>query len=184
MIKSSHVSVALTCLGVVGVVATSVLTAKAVPKASELVKKAEREKRDELTKLEKVKAAAPAYIPAVATGVSTIVCILGANVLGKKSQASLAAAYALLDRSYREYSNKLKELYGEEADGHIRAEVAKDEYEENGIVIPEGEQLFFDYNSYQYFTATMDDVLQKTVTDDGLECYIISTPFDTLPYFE
>lgn len=184
MIKSSHVSIALTCLGAAGVVLTSVLTANAVPKASKLIEKAEFEKRDELTKMETVKAAAPAYIPPILAGVGTIACIFGANVCGRKSQASLMSAYALLDRSYREYSKKLKELYGDEADGRIRAEVAKDEQEENGLIIPEGEQLFFDYNSFQYFTATIDDVLQKTVTDDGLECYIISTPFDTLPPFD
>ena len=49
--------------------------------------------------------------------------------------------------------------------------------------IDEDETLFYDLNTMQYFTAGIDDVLQKIVTDDGLECYIISTPFDVMPHF-
>ena len=180
--NKSTVSTFLTCLGVIGVVATAVLSAKAGRKAPVLIDNAMDEKYDsegefKLTRIEKVKAVIPAYGPAILTGAATIACICGANILNKQSQASLASAYALLDASYREYSNKVKEIYGEEADVQIREEVAK------GYDIPEGEQLFYDLNSMQYFTASIEDVVQKTVTDDGLECYIISTPFDVMPRF-
>lgn len=181
--NKSSVSTLLTCIGAVGVVATAVLTAKATPKASERIKKAEYEKDELLTKFEKVKAAAPAYIPAIVVGVSTIACIFGANTLSKKSQASLASAYALLDASYKEYSSKTKELYGADADQRIKEEIAKDDYNGDEFVIPDGEQLFYDLNSMQYFTANLSDVVQKAEIDDGLECYIISTPFDVMPRF-
>lgn len=181
MNKVSCASTVLTCLGAVGVIATSVLTAKAVPKASRLLKNAEKEKGEELTKVEKVKTAAPAYIPAIVVGASTIACIFGANALNLNQQASLMSAYALLDNSYKEYRKKVEEIYGEEADDRIVEEIAKDKYQEWAEEIEEGEQLFYDLNSMQYFTSTVDHVLQKTVTDDGLECYIISTPFDVMP---
>ena len=45
----------------------------------------------------------------------SIVCIFGANVLNKKWQASIASAYALLDSLYKDYKNKVKELYGDDA---------------------------------------------------------------------
>lgn len=176
-------STVLTCLGAVGVAVTAVLTAKATPKASALIEKAEYKKDDKLTKLEIVKAAAPAYIPPIIAGVSTIACIFGANTLSKKSQASIASAYALLDASYKEYTSKVKELYGEEADSRIKEEMARDGYADLEMIVPKGEQLFYDLNTMQYFTATLDDVLQKTEMDDGLECYIISTPFDVMPKF-
>ena len=37
------------------------------------------------------------------------------NVLSKRQQAALTSAYALLNDSYNNYKDKLKELYGEEA---------------------------------------------------------------------
>lgn len=180
----SRMSTFLTCIGAIGVVATAVLTAKATPKATVAIIDAKCEKEDfELTKIEKIKAAAPAYIPAIITGASTIACIFGANVLNKQSQASLVSAYAMLDRTYREYTKKVKELYGEEIDHRVKEEMAKEHYTDQESTIPKGEQLFYDLNTMQYFAASIDDVLQKTVMDDGLECYIISTPFDVMPRF-
>lgn len=55
------------------------------------------------------------YIPAAISGTATIFCIFGANVLSKRQQAALTSAYALLNDSYNNYKDKLKELYGEEA---------------------------------------------------------------------
>lgn len=173
-------STILTVVSVAGVVATSILAAKGATKASMLLRKAKEEKGDELTKAEIFKTAAPAYIPAAIAGASTIVCIFGINILNRKTQASLASAYALLDSSYKEYRNKVNELYGEDADQRVKNEIANDHRDEEEL-IPEGEQLFYDFNSMQYFTSTIDEVLQKTTLDDGMECYIISTPFDVIP---
>lgn len=186
--NKSTISTILTCVGAIGVVATAVLTAKAVPKASALIEEARYDKFDSkkewgLTKFETVKAAAPAYIPAIITGASTIACIFGANVLNKQAQASLASAYALLDQSYREYTRKVKEMYGEDVDYRIKEEIAKYSYDDQPLIVPKDEQLFYDLNSMQYFMASLEDVIQKTITDDGLECYIISTPFDVMPRF-
>ena len=183
MNKVSCTSTVLTCIGAMGVIATSVLTAKAVPKATMLLEDAEKKKGEDLTTIEKIKVATPAYIPAILTGASTIACIFGANALNLNHQASLMSAYALLDNSYKEYRKKAEGLYGEDADDRIVQEIAKDKYDEWFEEIEEGEQLFYDLNSMQYFTSTIDNVLQKTVTDDGLECYIISTPFDVMPHW-
>lgn len=174
-------STILTFVSAAGVVATAILAAKGTMKASILLKEAKEEKGEELTKAELIKMATPVYIPAIAVGLSTIVCIFGTNALNQRTQVSLASAYALLDSSYKEYRNKVTELYGEEADLRVKSEMAKDQLEEDEPLIPEGEQLFYDLNSMQYFTSTIDEVLQKATFDDGMECYIISTPFDTLP---
>ena len=90
------------------------------------------------------------------------------------------SAYGLLDTSYKEYSKKVKELYGEEADNKVKEEVTKEHYTEIPETIPEGKQLFFDFRTLNYFESTMDEVLQKVTMDDGLECYIINTPFDSM----
>lgn len=187
MIKSSHTSTILTCIGAVGVVITAVLAAKGTPKAMKAIEDAADEKVSygELTKFEIVKAAAPAYVPAVVSGVATIGCLFGANILNKHQQASLTSAYALLDTSYKKYKGKVKELYGQATDDNIVKEVAKDTYEEEAEAreIPKGKALFFDSASLQYFEADMDDVIQKVTMDDGLECYIIETPSNGMPYY-
>lgn len=174
--NKSHVSTLLTIVGSIGVVATAVTAAKAAPKAVKLIEEEEDIQERELTKLEKVKIAAPVYIPAAFTAASTIACVVGANMLNKRHQASLTSAYAVLSQSYNEYKNKACELYGADANNQIQVEIARDCYEEEEP--SEGEELFFDFNSMQYFTSTIDQVIQKTTMDDGLECYIISTPFD------
>ena len=115
----------LTIIGSIGVVATAVIAVKVTPKATKLLEQAKEEKGEELTKFEVIKVAGPSYIPAAVTGVATIACIFGANVLNKKKQAAIMSAYALLDNSYKEYRNKATKLFGEDADRRIKEEIAK-----------------------------------------------------------
>lgn len=151
----------LTCVGGVGVVATSVMAVQATPKALRKLDAATEEKGEALTKLEVVKVAGPSYIPAVVTGVATIACIFGANALNKRQQAALMSAYALLDNSYKEYKKKVIELYGGDADERVRGEIAKDKYVEEDIKDEDdGKQLFYDEYSQRYFRATTADVLR------------------------
>ena len=150
----------LTFLGAAGVVATSITAVKATPKAMALLEKTKEEKGEELTKLEMVKVAGPAYIPAIAIGASTIACIFGANALNKKTQASIMSAYALLDTSYKQYKSKVKELYGENSDRNVKKEIAKDKFKDNDIHINNEKILFFDFYSLRYFESTERLVLK------------------------
>lgn len=144
----------LTCVGAVGVIATSVTAVKATPKAVTLLEKAKEEKGEELSKLETVKIAGPLYIPSVVLGVSTIACIFGANVLNKRGQASLMSAYALIDSTYKDYKNKVDDIYGPEAGAQVRAGIAKDKYEDQKIE-PQGDNLlYYDFYSGRYFEAS------------------------------
>lgn len=160
-------STILTWVSAIGVIGTAVLAAQATTKAVKLMEEAKEEKGEELTTLEKVKATAPAYIPTVVVGASTIACVFGANVLNKHSQASLASAYALIDSAYKEYRNKVKELYGEETDRNIRDAIALDKRENVDVYTPgyspidtEGElRLFYEEHRGKYFEATMESVI-------------------------
>lgn len=143
----------LTVVGGVGVVTTTVLGIKATPKALALIDSAKKKKGEKLTKLEKIQAAAPVYIPTVVSGAATLACIFGANVLNKRKQASLISAYALLDNSYKEYKNKVTELYGEEANNEVQEEIAKETYEK---IKPEFEEtLVYDAFSGNYISTTL-----------------------------
>lgn len=151
-------STILTCIGGVGVIATSVMAVKATPKALRAIEHAEEEKGEKLTKLEVVKVAGPAYIPAVLTCAATLTCIFGANALNRRQQASLLGAYALLETSFREYKSKVEELNGAAFHEEVVTEIAKDKYEDLGITVSEDKQLFFDEFSGRYFESTLADV--------------------------
>lgn len=158
---SHNASTILTVIGGAGVVATSVMAVKATPKALAIIEEAKKEKGEDLTKLEIMQVAAPVYIPTMITVAATIACIFGANVLSKRKQAALISAYALLDNSYKEYKNKVVELYGEDANKEVRTELAKDEAKKQDIKDEnDGKNLFYDEYSNRYFRAANETVLR------------------------
>lgn len=158
-------STILTIVGAVGVVATGVVTAKCTIKALDLLAEAEDEKQDDLTEMEVLQTAAPAYIPAVLAGAATITCMFGANVLNKRQQASLMSAYALLDRAYKDYKDKVVELYGEDSREKIKKAIVNgiyptpDNSPHNKALYVGGDlPLYFDMYSMRYFNATKEEV--------------------------
>ena len=155
-----NASTILSVLGVAGVIATTVTTVKATPKAMEFVKKAEEEKGEKLSKWEKVNVAGVAYIPTALVGTATIACILGANLVSRHQQATLTSAYALLDRSYKDYKNKANELYGDGAGKQIREGIAKDKYTGDESSGDNGKELFYDFYSGRYFESTKEHVMR------------------------
>lgn len=168
-----NASTILTCLGGVGVVATTITAVKATPKALRLIEEAEKEKGEELTKWEKVSITTTTYLPSIGLGIATIACIFGSQILNKRQQAALMSAYALVDQSYKDYQKKLKELYGEEVDQEVREAIAIEKAEDVGVrgsylgtncdlSLEEnnGEpQVFYDEHSGRYFESTIEQVL-------------------------
>lgn len=159
----------LTVVASVGVIVTTITAVRATPKAVKLLKEAELEKGENLTKVEIIRVAGPSYIPSALLGISTIVCIFGANALNQKKQASLMSAYAMLNESYKQYRKSAKIVYGEDADDKIHAEMAKDAMVStydwgyqvyNMDMDSESERLlFYDLSSKKYFRTTMAAVL-------------------------
>lgn len=172
--------VALSCVASVGVVVTAVVAVKATPKAVMLIQADSRKNHDgdpyAATKKEAVVAAWKCYIPAVAIGASTIACIMGANALNRHQQAALTSAYALVQNSYKEYKDKLKELYGEEAHNAIMDSIVKEQWKDISITStggwynstldfgegmePEVTRTFYDAFSQRYFESTIEKVIQ------------------------
>lgn len=69
-----------------------------------------------LTRWERIKAAAPCYIPAILTGAVTGGCMIGAQLFNMKQQAMLIGAYATLGTQFDQYREAIKAEHGEEAD--------------------------------------------------------------------
>ncbi len=143
----------LSCAGVVGLIATTVTAVKATPEAIERIKYDSRFNHDgdsyAYTKLEAFKSAWRCYIPAVAIGVSTAACILGANTLNKRQQAALTSAYMLLNNAHKEFVKKDK-------DASVRKAIIEDKAND----ISETEKsLFYEFNYGELFERDVIDVL-------------------------
>jgi hypothetical protein len=161
----------LTAIGVTGTVATAVLTGKATYKYMELLeelKEYDREHPVELTGREHVELAWKFYIPAVGSGVLTIAAIIGANRVGTRRAAGLAAAYALSEKAFVEYRDKVAERLTPAKEMAIRDEVAQDRLSRtpgsSEIVIVGTDVLCMDAYSGRYFTSNME-ALKKAQND-------------------
>lgn len=156
----------LTCIASVGVIAVAVLSAKAAPKAVKIVEEEKQKRGIECSSTKEsiaynIKFGWKPYIPVVVTAASTIVCIFSANSLSKKQQAALTSAYMMLESSYKEYRNKVKDIYGEEADKEIINAIVKEKLVDtkwNSFNENDEKLLFFEPHHDSFFELTLADV--------------------------
>ena len=163
----------LTGIAGIGVIATAILSAKATIKVNRLLDEAEDRKGESLTKTEKLKIAAPAYIPVIALGGLTIAVICEINILNKRQQIALASAYVIAKERFQKYRNKVKDIYGEEAHRKIMDELTVENCADTDIIAvgfasnssldfqtEEKTYIFHDVFSDRYFESTFSKVLQ------------------------
>ena len=177
----------LVVTGVVGTVASAVMACKATTKIDEVL--AETKENVEKTKdyvekkgfsekyteedykkdltifyakggLELVKL----YAPSVALGALSITAILsGHNVLRKRNVA-LAAAYATVEKGFKEYRGRVVERFGEELDRELKYNIKAKEVEETTVDEKTGEEKVTkktvnvaDPNNYSTYARFFDD---------------------------
>lgn len=175
----------LTAGGVVGTVATAILTGRATFKAAEIIQAEELNSIHDsgttdslsnntmgMSNWNKVKMVWPLYIPPVLTGGLTVGSIIMANRMSAQKAAALAAAYGLAERNLSEYKDKVAEkLTGPKAQS-IDDELAQDRVNKTdgyqNIVVVEGEVLCFDEPTGRYFRSTMDNI-RKAVNATNAE---------------
>lgn len=185
---AEHSPEILTGIGITGMVTAMVLAVKATPKAMELMADATNEKADQLietekfddresfeeavmlTPVEKVKATWKCYIPATATSILSIICLISSVSVTSRRTAALAAAYTLSESTLKEYQEKVIETFGEKKAQTVKDAVAKDKVEKNPIenrqviITGNGETLFYDLLSDRYLTSDVE-TLRKSIND-------------------
>jgi hypothetical protein len=164
----------LTGLGVIGVISTGILAARATPIAQRALDqvavehefKYPTEDTVPLTRKEKIMAVLPAYAPAVASGALTIFCIVAANSIHLKRNAALASVIGIIQTGIQTYQEKVIEAVGEKKEELIRGEVAEERLKKNPVkennVIMLGEETSYCYDSFsgRYFTSSMERINQ------------------------
>ena len=79
------------------------------------------------------------YAPAVALGALSIASILTSNNILRKRNVALAAAYATVDRGFKEYRNRVVERFGEKVDRELKFNIKAKEVEET-VINDKGEE--------------------------------------------
>ena len=176
-----HLPLILSIAGAVGTVATAILSAHGTIKAIAEIDSEEIEKKRTLERDELIKAAWKCYIPTALTAIATAACILGSGAVSRKQQASLIGAYTLLAGSYKKYREKVREVYGAEADAKILSTMQHVEHTKSDQTMftpgaigesttldwgdddDEVQHLFYDTVGGRYFTSTKSKVYQAEI---------------------
>lgn len=138
-------------VGVVGVVSSAVMACKATTKVSEILEETKKDvgsvheclenpkyedyteevsKKDlsiiyAQTGLKLVKL----YAPAVTIGVASIGCILASHNIIRNRNAALAAAYATVDKGFKDYRNRVIDRFGKDLDRELKYNIRTEEVE-------------------------------------------------------
>ena len=123
----------LTALSSIGVVGTAMLAANEAPKVQRELAIAQADKIYEysdhfaheagkagkMTMAEKAKIIIPGYLPSILVGMTTIACMIGAQIFNVKQQAMLLGMYGLLSEQYSAYRKEVQKEVGKEREKEI-----------------------------------------------------------------
>jgi hypothetical protein len=118
---------------------------------------------------EKVKLTWTLYIPATTSAVLTCGAVIGANQIGTRRAAAVAAAFSLSEKAFGEYKEQVAKKFGETKASVIVDEVQQERMNRNPVqdrevIILTGEQLCYDSYSGRYFQSDMES-LKKAMND-------------------
>ena len=137
-------------VGVVGVVASTVMACKATMKLNDILEES-KETRDKIREVESnpryeeqyshedakkdltinytqtAMKIAKLYAPAVILGSASLGCLLASNDILRKRNAALSAAYMTVDKSFKEYRQRVVDRFGEEVEKEIRYNIKAEE---------------------------------------------------------
>lgn len=176
----------LLAAGVVGVVASGVMACKATLKVEEIVDDAKHkidmihkvsadpEMAEKYTEEDSKKDLAIVYTqtavkfiklygPSVALAGVSIGCMIGSNRILNKRNVALAAAYATVDKGFKEYRGRVIERFGKELDKELKYGIKAKEIEEVSVdekgkeVSTKSTVEVMDPNSYSPYSIIFDD---------------------------
>jgi hypothetical protein len=151
----------LTAIGVAGTLTTAFLTGRASFKAAPILERESSE--NTLEPKEVFYLTWKLYLPAAGSAVATIVCIILAQRIGMRRTAALAAAYAISERAWDEYKDKVVEKFGEKKEQEVRDELAQDRVARTSnlgdmVIVGEGSVLCYESFTGRYFLSDMEEL--------------------------
>ena len=172
--------------GIVGAVTSAVMACKATLKANDIVEESKTqidtihevsenpEMAEKYSAEDKKKDLAIVYTqtavkfiklygPSVLLGVASLGCMVGSNQILNKRNVALAAAYATVDKGFKEYRGRVIERFGKELDKELRYNIKAQEFEkitvdDNGNETVTTETVdVADPNHYSPYAIIFDD---------------------------
>lgn len=172
--------------GIVGAVTSAVMACKATLKANDIVEESRTqidtihevsenpEMTEKYSEEDKKKDLAIVYTqtavkfiklygPSVLLGVASLGCMVGSNRILNKRNVALAAAYATVDKGFKEYRGRVIERFGKELDKELRYNIKAQEFEkvtvdDNGNETVTTETVdVADPNHYSPYAIVFDD---------------------------
>ena len=143
--------------GVAGTITSAVMACKATTKLSDILENAKEDidkihegietgeimgvsypaedgKKDlSITYIQTGLKVAKLYAPSVALGVLSLTAVITSNNILRKRNIALAAAYATIDKSFKEYRGRIVERFGKELDRELRYNIKAKEIEETVV---------------------------------------------------
>jgi len=167
-----HSPVIMTGIGVLGVIATSYLAAAASFKAARAIDAkefVEGTAGDPVQRLkERTSLVWKFYIPPVTTGVATVGAIAYASRLGSKRTAAAISAYAITEKAFGQYREKVVEEIGAHKEQVIRDDIVRDIVSAKPstelIIAGSGEVMCCELHTRRYFMCDMEQ-LRKAQND-------------------
>lgn len=157
---SKHLPTVLTVISGVGLAATAYLFTRAGMKAERLMQHEVRVNEEYENRYPTYSETAlitwQEYVVPASVGVATLICLASASVLNVKRQATLMGAYALGERTWAKYRNKVQEMVGFDNEKVIRSETVKDVAAERKMpsdIHGGGETVYLDVFSGQLFRS-------------------------------
>ena len=144
----------LVVVGVAGVVTSTVMACKATTKAGDILEEHKNQMnaidqvvkmdRDDYTEEDHKKDTTIVYTqtaikfvklysPSIMIGVLSLGCIIYSHNILNKRNAALAAAYATVDRGFKEYRGRVVERFGKELDHELRYNIKAQEFEKTEV---------------------------------------------------
>lgn len=132
--------------GVIGVVGTAVLASRATLKLDDILSETktkldiidtvqsdeyseeDRQRDKAIVYIRTVTSVARVYAPAVGLGVLSIAALTSSHIILNRRNAAITAAYALLDKGFREYRSRVEAAFGPEREQEIRYGVEKQKF--------------------------------------------------------
>lgn len=162
-----HFPVILSVAAGIGTLATAYLASRATVEAVDIIRAEEDLNGPYLDSkkrlMHRTKLVWKLYIPAGISAASTITCIVGANRVEAKKTIAAQTAFAVSQRVYSEYRDKVIEEYGERKDQSIRDKIADDKVKltapDQGVLISgPGNVLCCELFTGRYFNSDMESL--------------------------
>lgn len=112
------------------------------------------------------------YVPTGVSATVTIGCVVASQRIDSKRTAALTAAYAIADKAYGEYREKVVETLGATKEQALRDELAQSRVNQtfggNEVIVADSKVMCMEMYTGRYFASTMEE-LRRALNDINMK---------------